>query len=208
MLVVYMNGENTTVERGAAPKRWDISPLGKVVSIEFYKGELDIVCIALTNLAARARETDPLVEKLASNEYESISPQALTLDDWIKLAVLLYKEEFVSLHPGIAASTMVTRIQSLLVDAAIGIEDTEFINMLTQGVKHGETFNIQLAPDRSIISYGYSPTGAAPTGRLATDNGQWSVDLIDTCKPMVEDQGRYKAIHLCHCVRVSLPVAA
>lgn len=128
MLVVYMNGENTTVERGAAPKRWDISPLGKVVSIEFYKGELDIVCIALTNLTAKPKE--------------------------------------------------------------------------------GETFSIQLASDRSIISYGYSPTGQAPTGRLATGDGQWSVDLIDTCKPMVEGEGRYKAIHLCHCVRVSLPVAA
>ena len=133
MLVVYMNGENTVVERGTAPKRWDISPLGKVVALEFYKGELDIVCIALTNLAARATE--------------------------------------------------------------------------------GETFNIQLAPDRSVISYGYSMTGAAPTGRLTTDEmfpvpTEWSVDLIDTCKPMAEDQGRFKAIHLCHCVRVSLPIAA
>ena len=128
MLVVYMNGENTTVERGNAPKRWDISPLGKIVSIEFYKGELDIVCIALTNLAA---------------------------------------------------------------------EPTE-----------GETFSIQIAHDRSIISYSYSPTGQAPTGRLTTGDGQWSVDLIDTCKPMVEGEGRYNAIHLCHCVRVSLPVAA
>ena len=128
MLVVYMNGENTTVKRGAAPKRWDISPLGKVVSIEFYKGELDIVCIALTNLAAKPKE--------------------------------------------------------------------------------GETFNIQLASDRNIISYSYSPTGAAPTGRLTTGDGQWSVDLIDTCKPIVEGEGRYNAIHLCHCVRVSLPVAA
>ena len=128
MLVVYMNGENTTVERGNAPKRWDISPLGKVVSIEFYKGELDIVCIALTNLTAKPKED--------------------------------------------------------------------------------ETFNIQLAHDRSIISYGYSPTGAAPTGRLTTGDGQWSIDLIDTCKPMIEDQGRYNAIHLCHCVRVSLPVTA
>ena len=133
MLVVYMNGENTTVERGAAPKRWDISPLGKVVSIEFYKGELDIVCIALTNLTAKPTED--------------------------------------------------------------------------------ETFNIQLGSDRSIISYGYSQTGAAPTGRLTTDEmfpvpTEWSVDLIDTCKPIIEDQGHYKAIHLCHCVRVSLPVAA
>ena len=137
MLVVYMNGENTTVERGNAPKRWDISPLGKVVSIEFYKGELDIVCIALTNLAAKPKE--------------------------------------------------------------------------------GETFFIQLNPDKNIISYGYSANGSAPTGRVmnlipAKDGTpmmtNWSVDLIDTCKPMVEDQGRYKAIHLCHCVRVSLPVAA
>ena len=128
MLVVYMNGENTTVERGKAPKRWDISPLGKVVSIEFYKGELDIVCIALTNLAAKPKE--------------------------------------------------------------------------------GETFSILLAPDRSIMSYGYSPTGTTPTKRLTTGDGQWSVDLIDTCKPMVEGEGRYNAIHLCHCVRVSLPIAA
>ena len=128
MLVVYMNGENTTVGWGNAPKRWDISPLGKVVSIEFYKGELEFVCIAWTNLTPKPEE--------------------------------------------------------LL------------------------TLNIQIAHDRSIISYGYSPTGAAPTGRLATGDGQWSVDLIDTCKPMVEDQGRYKAIHLCHCVKVSLPVAA
>ena len=128
MLVVYMNGENTKVEWGNAPKRWDISPLGKVVSIEFYKGELEFVCIAWTNLTPKPKE--------------------------------------------------------LL------------------------TLNIQIAHDRSIISYGYSPTGAAPTGRLTTGDGQWSVDLIDTCKPMVEGEGRYKAIHLCHCVRVSLPVAA
>lgn len=128
MLVVYMNGKNTTVERGAAPKRWDISPLGKVVALEFYKGELDIVCIALTNLAAKHK------------------------DD--------------------------------------------------------KTFNIQLAPDLSVISYGYSMTGQAPTGRLTTSNGQWSVDLIDTCYPMIEGEGRYNAIHLCHCVRVSLPIAA
>ena len=137
MLVVYMNGENTTVERGNAPKRWDISPLGKVVSIEFYKGELDIVCIALTNLAAKPEE--------------------------------------------------------------------------------GETFNIQLAHDQSILSSGYSVTGKAPAGRLfdfdPTDEmtpvpTEWTIDLVDTCKPIIEDQGRYKAIHLCHCVRVSLPVAA
>lgn len=128
MLVVYMNGENTTVERGNAPRRWDISPLGKVVSIEFYKGELDIVCIALTNLTAKPTED--------------------------------------------------------------------------------ETFNIQIAHDKSILSYSYSPTGATPTGRLTTGDGQWSVDLIDTCKPMIEGEGRYNAIHLCHCVRVSLPVAA
>ena len=128
MLVVYMNGENTTVERGAAPKRWDISPLGKVVALEFYKGELDIVCIALTNLAAKPK------------------------DD--------------------------------------------------------KTYNIRLAPDHSVISYGYSMTGQAPTGQMTTGDGKWSIGLIDTCYPMIEGEGRYKAIHLCHCVRVSLPVAA
>ena len=76
-----------------------------------------------------------LVGKLASNDYESISPQALTLDNWITLAVLLSKEEFVSLHPGVAASAMVTRIQSVLVDAAIGLSDTEFVLLLQQKLK-------------------------------------------------------------------------
>ena len=79
--------------------------------------------------------TDHLVERLASNDYESISPQALTLDNWMALAVLLSKEEFASLHPGVAASTMVERIQSLLVDAAIGLSDTEFVLLLQQKLK-------------------------------------------------------------------------
>ena len=79
--------------------------------------------------------TDRLVERLADDNYKSISPQSLTLDNWITLAVLLSKEEFVSLHPGVAASAMATRIQFLLVDAAIGIDDTEFVNLLTQRIK-------------------------------------------------------------------------
>ena len=79
--------------------------------------------------------TDRLVERLADDDYESISPQALTLDDWITLAVLLSKQEFVSLHPGVAASMIVTRIQSLLVDAAIGLSDTEFVSLLQQKLK-------------------------------------------------------------------------
>ena len=139
MLVVYSNNEDTTIEWGNAPKRWSISPLGKVVSIEFYRGELETVCIALTERK-------------------------------------------------------------------------------TYADKESHTLDIQLAPDRSIISYGYSMIGRPPTGRLddyePTGNGDemrtvptdWCVDLIDNCKPMGDCT--YKAIHVCHCVRVSLPVAA
>ena len=79
--------------------------------------------------------TDRLVERLASNDYESISPQALTLDNWMALAVLLKVGEFRRLHIGLETYTMVERIQSLLVDAAIGLSDTEFVLLLQQKLK-------------------------------------------------------------------------
>ena len=75
--------------------------------------------------------TDHLIERLVDDDYKSISPQALTLDDWITLAVLLSKQEFVSLHPGVAANMIVARMQVLLVDAGL-LSDTQFVNLLTQ----------------------------------------------------------------------------
>ena len=137
MIVIYVSNKDAVVEFGNAPAVGDSSEVGAIASLEFYKGELEIVCLAMT---------EPLTHE------------------------------------------------------------------------EGETFNVQITPDRSIISYGMSMIGQAPIGRLddyePTGNGDgmrpvptdWCVDLVDTCKPMIE--GIYKAVHICHCVRVSLPVAA
>lgn len=136
MLVVYLSNEKELIQWGNAPLVGDVSPVGAVASLEFYKGELETVCVALA-------------------------------------APITHEED--------------------------------------------ETLNVKIAPDRSIINYGWSMIGRAPTGRLMNYEptnhetlmrpvpSDWCVDRVDTCKPL--ETGTYQAVHFCHCVKVDLPVA-
>ena len=132
MFVVYLSNDGEVIQsHEQAPLVGEICTLGAIASLEFYKGELEVICLALT--------------------------EPITHDD-------------------------------------------------------GETFYIQLKPDRSIITYGFSMIGQAPTGRLnnyePTGDGDgmkaipsnWCVDMIDARTPL--ETGTYKAIHICHCVNV------
>ena len=98
------------------------------------------------------------------------------------------------------------------------LENVCFARVADRTVYEDETFHVEIAPDHSIIRYGWSMECKPPTGRLINYEptshetlmrpvaSDWCVDMIDTCKPL--ETGTYKAIHICHCVRVSLPVAA
>ncbi|PZV09157.1 MAG: hypothetical protein DCF22_18925 [Leptolyngbya sp.] len=137
MLIVYLSNDGEAIEWGDAPSVGDASTVGTIASLEFYKGELETVCIAFA---------EPV------------------------------------------------------------IHDDE------------ETFNVQIAPDHSVITYGFSMIGRPPTGRLMdyepTGDGDgmkaipssWYVDTVDTCTPL--ETGTYKAVHLCHCVNVGQLAAA
>lgn len=139
MLVVYMSNEDSFIKsHDAPPLIGEICTLGAISSLEFYKGELEMICLALTEPKTYADSSS-------------------------------------------------------------------------------HTFDIQLKPDRSIIRYGWSMIGRPPTGRLdnyeptGEDDGMraipsdWCVDKVDTCKPL--ETGTYKAVHICHCVKVDQPVA-
>lgn len=90
----------------------------------------------------------------------------------------------------------------------------------SQPIEHEptESFDIQIAPDRSIIRNGWSMEGKPRTGRLVNYEptnhetlmravpSRWYVDQIETCKPV--EQGSYKAIYLCFCVDAPLSAAA
>lgn len=80
------------------------------------------------------------------------------------------------------------------------------------------SFNIQLAPDRTMLGYGWSMDGIPKTGRLSryepTEHSTlmqeiplaWVVDLIDTYKSV--EGGTYSAIHVCNCLPAALPELA
>jgi hypothetical protein len=71
------------------------------------------------------------------------------------------------------------------------------------------SFNIKLSPERSILQYGWSMEGKAPTGQLKnyspTGEGTlmkaelqpWIIDRTDAHRP--DGAGIYTAIHLCWC---------
>lgn len=138
MLIVYLSNEDNFIQsHDAPPLIGETCSLGAIASLEFYKGELETVCLALTEPKTYADSS--------------------------------------------------------------------------------HTFDIQLTPDRSIIKYGWSMIGRAPTGRLMNYEptshetlmrpvpSDWCVDRVDTCKPL--ETGTYKAVHICHCVKVDQPVA-
>ena len=48
MIVIYVSNKDAVVEFGNAPAVGDSSEVGAIASLEFYKGELEIVCLAMT----------------------------------------------------------------------------------------------------------------------------------------------------------------
>ncbi|KAM3112780.1 hypothetical protein [Phormidesmis sp. 146-33] len=80
------------------------------------------------------------------------------------------------------------------------------------------SFDVQLSQDQSVLKYGWSMEGKAPTGRLLSYSpvGEgtlmkanlepWTIDRTDAYRP--DGAGIYTAIHLCWCSPVEVAVAA
>lgn len=80
------------------------------------------------------------------------------------------------------------------------------------------SFDVQLSPERSILNYGWSMKGEAPTGRLLSysPTGEetrmkaelqpWLIDHTDAYRP--DGEGIYTAVHLCWCSSADVAVAA
>ncbi len=79
------------------------------------------------------------------------------------------------------------------------------------------SFNIQLSPERSILQYGYSMEGKAPTGQLKSyspvgertlmkaESMPWVINHTDAYS---NEAGIYTAVHLCWCLPVKVAIAA
>jgi hypothetical protein len=56
MLIVYLSNEDSFIKsQNAPPLIGEICTLGAIASLEFYKGELETVCLALTEPMTYAR---------------------------------------------------------------------------------------------------------------------------------------------------------
>ena len=79
------------------------------------------------------------------------------------------------------------------------------------------SFNIQLSPERSILQYGYSMEGKAPTGQLKSyspvgegtlmkaESMPWVINHTDAYG---NEAGIYTAVHLCWCSPAKVAIAA
>ena len=79
------------------------------------------------------------------------------------------------------------------------------------------SFNIQFSPERSILQYGYSMEGKAPTGQLKSyspmgegtlmkaESMPWVIDRADAYS---NEAGIYTAVHLCWCSPLKVAIAA
>ena len=79
------------------------------------------------------------------------------------------------------------------------------------------SFNIQFSPERSILQYGYSMEGKAPTGQLKSyspmgegtlmkaESMPWVIDCADAYS---NEAGIYTAVHLCWCSPLKVAIAA
>ena len=106
---------------------------------------------------------------------------------------------------------MVTRQDLPLVDRA------EWTASFMKQRSPNLSFNIQFSPERSILQYGYSMEGKAPTGQLKSyspmgegtlmkaESMPWVIDRADAYS---NEAGIYTAVHLCWCSPVEEAVMA
>jgi len=106
---------------------------------------------------------------------------------------------------------MVTRQDLPLVDRA------EWTASFMKQRSPNLSFNIQFSPERSILQYGYSMEGKAPTGqlksyspvgegtRMKAELEPWVIDRTDAYS---NEAGIYTAVHLCWCSPVKVAIAA
>lgn len=116
-----------------------------------------------------------------------------------------------------------TRQDKTVYVAMIHPEDAEVPDRSTWAVREMQAWSDNLSFDvqlwqKSILGSGWSMEGIAPTGRLygskPTNHESlmeryarpWAIDIIETYRPMAG--GSYTAVHVCHCVPVSLPELA
>ena len=106
---------------------------------------------------------------------------------------------------------MVTRQDLPLVDRA------EWTASFMKQRSPNLSFNIQFSPERSILQYGYSMEGKAPTGQLKSyspmgegtlmkaESMPWVIDRADAYS---NEAGIYTAVHLCWCSPLKVAIAA
>jgi len=107
---------------------------------------------------------------------------------------------------------MVSRADLTVADRA------EWTESVMKGDYPNISFYMQLSPERSVLTYGWSMEGKAPTGRLKSyspvgegtlmkaEPRPWIIDRTDAYSPV--GAGIYTAIHLCWCSPVKVAIAA